>query len=126
MADDTKRKRDGNRRYSLLYVCNNCGSSHKFPFVPSYCPICGSQDFRDRNEKARIHLEESIDRLWELAPQIESILNQLIPLRAEYEDNMQLIRAYEKRGIKTDKKKPVLKKLNITEELKEYRKNKKE
>ena len=108
---------------SKKYVCSDCGAGFTFSWEPSYCPKCGSADIGPDREKAKARMQKSVDRCWELLPQIEEAFSEYIWLVGEYEDNLQLIRQYKRRGVKLGATVHTLWKPKINNVLKAYRAN---
>ena len=115
--------------------CAGCGCWYEvdLAFAPKFCAECGSGeiDVWPVKTKARVHAEEVMVALTELRPRLLEAKEAWIALTAEYEDGLQLLRVYKKRGIVTaEELEPYLvakeNVKNINEALKEYRARKRE
>jgi len=117
------------KRYRLR--CPNCGSDYEVrtEFEPTCCMKCGSvlcdvsPIVSDQRYKARLNVEEKMQRLDEMLPEMFELQSRLVELRAEYEDLLQ----YKRRGIVTEEElakyaiRTALPPTNLNESLKEYR-----
>lgn len=101
----------------MKYRCNcgNCGYSDVFEVdvKPRFCPQCGDGGIAVAAEKtkARITAEDRMIEMDELRPRLEAAWNEYWDLRVAYEDRLQFLVTYKRRGIVSD------------EELAEYRVN---
>lgn len=95
--------------------CGNCGYMAKITVdvVPAFCPQCGSNGiFVDiEKPKSRVTAESKMVELDELRPRLESAWNEYWGLRVAYEDLLQFLVVYKRRGIVSE------------EELSQYRVN---
>lgn len=124
------------KKYRLR--CPNCGSDYEVrtEFEPTCCMKCGSvlcdvsPIVSDQRYKARLNVEDKMRRMDELLPEIRELQCRMVDLRAEYEDLLQYVRQYKRRGIVTEEElakyaiRTALPPTNLNESLKEYRRRK--
>lgn len=103
------------------YLCARCGAVFKFQTEPKFCPGCGCGEIRVHHKKAEETAKRTIEDCNKLIERIEPIWEEYVRLMAEYEDKMQVLRQYKKRGIISEESIPVMKKRTIASELKELR-----
>lgn len=118
-----------------LVRCDRCGMAAEVEAsrVPSFCVSCGNDliDITPVRSKARMRAELAMARLETLAPRMVEAREWWLSALVEYEDEMQILRQYKKRGIVTEDEVERYavsgyKKVQINEALKEYRAKKKE
>jgi hypothetical protein len=84
----------------------------------------------DQRYKARLNVEDKMRRLDELLPEMYELQSRMVEIRAEYEDLLQYVRQYKRRGIVTEEElakyaiRTALPPTNLNESLKEYRRRK--
>ena len=113
--------------------CPNCGTEYvvKMNFEPGFCIKCGSDlvNVSPVKTKSRERAEKAMGRLVELGPTLEAAREAWVELLVAYEDELQILRQYKKRGIVSAEElenfslKNFYKK-NTSELLKEYRRKK--
>lgn len=83
--------------------CMSCGENYTMvaECAPKFCMQCGSMAIKptEVKTKSRIRAEESMRRLEELQPEFEEKYLAYSDVRARYEDELQVLRQYKKRGI---------------------------
>ena len=113
--------------------CPNCGTEYvvKMDFEPGFCIKCGSDLVNGSpvKTKSRERAEQAMLKLDSLVPAINEARRNLIGFLVEYEDELQVLRQYKRRGIVSEEEteKYSLKqfyKPNMTELLKKYRSEK--
>lgn len=113
--------------------CAGCGANYQaeMEFSPCFCGRCGSSEINVNaiKSKARIHAEDKMHELDGLLPKVIEVRKEWIKLMAEYEDSMQLLRVYKKRGIVSQEEVSAYSMKNeskrtLAEEIKSYRKEK--
>ena len=124
------------KRYRLR--CPNCRADYecRTDFEPTCCMRCGSvlcdvsPIVSDQRYKARLNVEDKMRRLDELLPEMYALQSRMVEIRAEYEDLLQYVRQYKRRGIVTEEElakyaiRTALPPTNLNESLKEYRRRK--
>lgn len=108
------------------YKCQKCGKGFRFAKQPDFCPFCGGHDVSQDNEKARNTALEIIRELDVLALEMETLWSEYAEKWVVYEDKMQTLRVYKRRGIVTEDEMPTIQKKSLANELNAYRKAKKE
>lgn len=82
--------------------CSACENTYTIEadFVPMHCMKCGSPvEASPAKTRARIRAEISMYNLRTIIPKVEDARREWISCLAEYEDEMQLLRQYKKRGV---------------------------
>lgn len=106
------------------YICGSCKQRVRLSKKPMCCPFCCSEKIFPDNEKAKKHAISKIEELKNLIPQIDSTWNAYVEVSAKYEDIMQTLRQYAKRGIIDKMDIPKVEKKHLAVALKEYRESK--
>lgn len=108
------------------YVCTDCGFSMYCKDEPVYCPKCGQATLTTDNVRAWKYALVCKSRCQELLPELEAKYADFMETYVVYEDSMQVLRQYKKRGILSDDDLPTLFKPRLADSLKEYRRKKRE
>lgn len=111
------------------YYCISCGGSFKALQEPNFCPVCGKSDLRKGTYKAIETAFSTIADCIELSKELAEAWENYIKLLAVYEDKMQLLRVYKKRGIIKEEEIPRyadFKSKGIAQAVKEYRKDRRD
>lgn len=93
---------------------------------PRYCPQCGSDAVIVEivKSKSRVTAEMKMAELDDLRPQLEAAWNAYYELRTAYEDRMQFLVVYKRRGIVSESewlRYRIDWKSELNDELKKYR-----
>ena len=114
----------------MKVVCNCAGCGYRAKIAvdvePRYCPQCGSADMIVTvvKSKSRITAEEKMAELDTLRPRLEAAWDEYYALRTAYEDLMQFLVVYKRRGIVSDdewRRYRIDWKSELNGELKKYR-----
>lgn len=91
----------GKKKYNIS--CPDCGATYTLGFPASYCAACGSGRIMvsEIKGKARITAESKMAVLDEIRPRLESARSEYFKIRVEYEDTLQFLAQYHRRGIVT-------------------------
>lgn len=108
------------------YICGECGETGLFAKVPSFCPYCGSGDFRINNIEAKKHANEIVDEMKLLVPEIEKKWTAYVDAYVEFESRRRLLDSYVRRGIIDKSTIPTVEKKKVLDALYEYRARRKE
>ncbi len=112
----------------VICNCAGCGYHARISVdrEPRFCPQCGSAEMVVTKEtpKSRITAEAKMAELDVLRPRLEAAWDEYSALRSEYEDLMQFLVVYKRRGIVSDEEWTRYRidwKTKLNEELKKYR-----
>ena len=83
--------------------CPDCGATYTLGFPASYCAECGSGRIMVSvvKGKARVTAERKMVELDEIRPLLELVRSEYFKVRVEYEDALQFLAQYYRRGIVT-------------------------
>lgn len=99
------------------YKCKNCNAGFRLARRPAFCPFCGSNKIGLDHGKARETGLALIAECNAIAVSLEELWAQYIKLLAEYENKMQTLRVYKKRGIIKEEELPRYNKPTLKNEL---------
>lgn len=118
-------------RYRIF--CPNCGDKSLVELgeKPGFCMFCGSPiEVEEIKTKARIAAEAKMAEMDEILPQLVAARDAYFKIRVEYEDRLQFLAQYRKRGhVEGEEYERYRMKAqdferNLNRALKEYRNNK--
>ena len=113
-------------------TCTRCGREYELSgdLPPKFCPVCGGAAKLVKS-KARVRAEEAMVKLEKLSPKVEEAYEWWLAAIVEYEDELQVLRQYEKRGVLSRSElepysSKKFRRVSLNEALKEYRAKKRE
>lgn len=86
--------------------CEKCGADYDVDveFTPGFCGQCGNHriDLTRVKTKGRITAESKMEELESIRPRLGNAWNEYFAVRVEYEDVLQFLAQYHKRGLITE------------------------
>ena len=108
------------------YLCMACNTSFNYSAQPKFCPNCGGQDIQRDHGKAALRAREGIAKCRSLLPEVEARYQYFMEVYVEYEDTMQMLRVYKKRGVISAADLPSVFRPKLADSLKAHRLAKRE